>query len=75
MQQLDHDLLVRLDQKVTDLKTDVKEIKDGTAAAIADHEIRLKKLENQHSRYSLTLSIYTGIGSTMIGLIIYYILK
>lgn len=45
----DHDLLIKLDANFeTFLKQyhlDVKELKDGTSKQLADHEIRLAKLE------------------------------
>jgi hypothetical protein len=46
----DHDLLIRLDQKVDALSTDIKDLKDGTAATINDHELRLRFLEKYQAR-------------------------
>lgn len=46
----DHDLLIKLDANFeTFLKQyhlDVKELKDGTSKQLADHEVRLAKLES-----------------------------
>lgn len=41
----DHDLLIRIDSQVKDLKEDIKDLKDGTSIKIADHEKRIGCLE------------------------------
>jgi hypothetical protein len=38
-QTADHDLLIRLDQKMNTLSTDIKELKDNTAARVAALEV------------------------------------
>lgn len=43
----DHDLIIRLDTKMDDLKADIKELKDGTAIKIDKHEERLGIAENK----------------------------
>jgi hypothetical protein len=43
----DHDLLQRVDGKVDGLGLAIKELKDGTAAQIADHETRIRTIEKQ----------------------------
>lgn len=40
----DHDLLIRLEEKMVGIKADIHELKEGHASIIADHESRLKKL-------------------------------
>lgn len=90
----DHNLLIRLDQKVGDLQNAVKELNDGTFSKIAglekdkadrrelevlqvkintDIETRVRVLENSNSRYLILTAIYSAIGATMIGLIIFHI--
>ena len=41
----DHDLIIRIDTRLTDLITTVKDIKDGTVVQLADHEKRIQDLE------------------------------
>src|SRR3990167_5026206 len=41
----DHDLLIRLEAKVDGVISDIKEIKDGTSMKIAEHETRIRQLE------------------------------
>jgi hypothetical protein len=41
----DHDLLITLHEQVRNIGTDIKEIKDGTAITLSDHEKRLRTIE------------------------------
>jgi len=41
----DHDLLVALHEQVKQVRIDIKEIKDGTAVRIEDHETRIRFIE------------------------------
>lgn len=41
----DHDLLIRLESKVDDIASDVKDLKDGTGTKLNEHELRIRKLE------------------------------
>ncbi len=41
----DHDLLVTMHEQIKGIKTDIKELKDGTSVKIGDHELRLRRLE------------------------------
>lgn len=50
IQQMDHDLLIRLESKVDGLVIDIKDLKDGTSQKIADHEARLKVIELSHEK-------------------------
>lgn len=45
----DRDLLVELRTEVTAIRADIKDIKDGTAITLADHETRVRTLENFRS--------------------------
>lgn len=41
----DHDLLVTVHEQVKQVRIDIKEIKDGTATKLLDHETRIRRLE------------------------------
>lgn len=41
----DRDLLVELRTEIAGIKSDIKDIKDGTTVTLADHEMRLRKEE------------------------------
>lgn len=41
----DHDLLVTMHEQIKGIKSDIKELKDGTSAKLNDHELRLRRLE------------------------------
>lgn len=42
----DHDTLIRVETKMDGLVTDIKEMKDGVQKTLADHELRIKKVED-----------------------------
>lgn len=44
--QTDHDLLIRIDQQMTDLKRKVDDLGDGTLKKINELEARVRSLEN-----------------------------
>ena len=72
---LDHDLLIRIETRMESLRTDIRELKDGTTTQIDDHEKRLQKIEKKVSGYVITLSLYSGAIATLIGIMIYHILN
>lgn len=41
----DHDLLVRVDEKLNGLSRSVSDMRDGVSKQLADHEHRLRQLE------------------------------
>lgn len=43
--QSDHDLLVTMHEQIKGIKQDIKDLKDGTATQLSDHELRLRRLE------------------------------
>lgn len=60
--------------KLDTIATDIKDIKTGTAAQLADHELRLKKLEAKTANYFITLTLYSlGMG-LMISLLVYHLI-
>ena len=41
----DHDLLIQLGEQIKQVRIDIKDLGDGTATKVADHETRLRRLE------------------------------
>lgn len=50
MRLADHDLLIKLDVKVSDIGTDVKELKDGINTRVTNLEKRVDTLESFQNR-------------------------
>jgi hypothetical protein len=55
-----------------DNKVDLKDFKEIQKKLDEDMEVRLRKLEESKSIYYTSMLIYTAVGVTMIGLIIYH---
>lgn len=68
----DHDLLIRVDTRLGDLKQSVDSIRDGVNSKIENHEYRIQKLELSRSNLKLQLGIYISIGAVLIGLLIWH---
>ena len=41
----DHDLLVTMHEQIKGIKSDIRDLKDGTSTKLSDHELRLRRLE------------------------------
>lgn len=41
----DHDLLITMHEQIKGIKSDIKDLKDGTSAKLMDHEVRIRRLE------------------------------
>lgn len=41
----DHDLLITLHEQIKNVRTDIKDLKDGTGSKLTDHEARIRVLE------------------------------
>ncbi len=41
----DHDLLITLHEQIKNVRSDIKDLKDGTGAKLDDHEARLRRVE------------------------------
>ncbi len=48
IQRSDHDLLIRLETKLDQVCVDIKDLKDGFSAKLANHEIRITAMEKLH---------------------------
>lgn len=63
----DHDLLVTMHEQIKGIKSDIKEIKDGTSTQLKDHEDRIRILETDNSsfkgKYAIVAFIVTVIVS------------
>lgn len=70
----DHDALIALLVEVRQMRKEIQELKDGTAGSVKDHEVRIQKLEATRTKQTILLSIYSAVGATLIGLLIYHIL-
>lgn len=44
-QHSDHDLLIRVDENVKNVIVELKNMKDDTGVKVADHELRIRRLE------------------------------
>jgi hypothetical protein len=73
-QTTDHDLLIELRTRMEDIKNDIKELKDGTTKTMADHEIRIQKMENFRTKNTVALGIYISIGVFLASLMVYHVL-
>lgn len=71
----DHDLLIRLETKLENLRTDIKDLKDGTNDKIADHERRLGALESSKTKQNTLMSIGIGILTLLVGLLLFHLFK
>jgi len=73
--QNDHDLLIRVDTKVDSLKDDIKDIKDGTATKIADHEQRIVSLESEKTRVTVLLMVGGSLLTFLVGLLVFHLFQ
>ena len=44
-----HDRVIRMEVKMDSVLTELKEIKDGTAEKLANHEMRIATIEKEHN--------------------------
>jgi hypothetical protein len=66
----DHDLLIELKTRMESLRNDIKDIKDGTAVQLADHEKRIFSMETSKTRTNTLMSIGIGIGAVIVSMLI-----
>jgi hypothetical protein len=69
----DHDLLTELKVRMEGLKSDIKDLKDGTSTKINDHEIRLTALESSKTKQNTMMSIGIGILTLLTSLIVWHV--
>jgi nickel-dependent lactate racemase len=61
--------------KLDIISKDIREIKEGTAAQLIDHDSRIKKLENKTSNYFITMTLYSIALGFLISLVVYHLIK
>lgn len=66
--QSDHDLLITLVEKVSNLQADVKQYNNGTDATLQDHEGRLRAVEASFVSWPKVLAAVTTLGVILGGL-------
>lgn len=71
----DHDLLIELRTEMKGLRTDIRELKDGTNDRITDHETRLVALEKSKTIQNTLMSIGIGLLSLLVGLLLFHLFK
>jgi len=74
MRQQDHDLIVRLDVKVTDIASDIKELKDGINKRIGDVETEIKsnreKILGLETKWKIAIALFAPIYLGIIGYLV-----
>ena len=71
--QTDHDLLIELRTEMRGVRGDIKDIKDGTASKLDDHEQRLRNLETNTNRWfgrQAAIAVFTSSAITIIAALI-----
>jgi len=71
----DHDILIELRTQMIGIKADIKELKDGTAVQIGDHEHRLTNLEESRTKQTVLVSLGVGLLTLLTSLLTYHIMK
>lgn len=67
----DHDLIITIHEQIKNVRSDIKEMKDGTALQLADHENRLRRLEEKMTK----VLTWGAVGLIAIGIIQFIIGK
>lgn len=70
-QMTDHDLLITMHEQIKGIKADIKDLKDGTSLKLADHESRLRRLEEKMTK----VLTWGAVGLAAIGIIQFIIGK
>lgn len=66
----DHDLLITLHEQVRNIGVDIKEIKDGTALTLSDHEKRIRQLEDDFKDFDTVKKLVFGaVGAILLSFI------
>lgn len=58
IRQQDHDSIIRIEGDISEIKSDIREMKDGIKDQIMDHEVRLKNIEKDHQSIGGTKEAY-----------------
>jgi len=63
-QMTDHDILITIVEQIKGIKSDIKELKDGTSSILDDHENRIRSVESKLGTWAgglLALQFIVGI--------------
>ena len=75
----DHDFLLtfsaEVKTKLDAISNDIKELKDGTAIKIADHELRLTSLETEKTKTTTMIVIAGAILTFLVGLLVFHLFQ
>jgi len=71
----DHDLLITMHEQIRGIKSDIKEIKDGTTLKIEDHELRLRIIERFKDNWTGRNAILAVVVMFVIGWLGSYLSK
>ncbi len=61
----DRDLLITMHEQIRGIKSDIKDLKDGTSATLNDHEIRIRSAEEKITR----IMTWGSIGLLAVGIV------
>ena len=70
----DHDILIELKTRMEGLKNDIRDLTDGTATKIANHETRINVLELAINTISTKLVVGISLLSMLAGLLFWHVL-
>lgn len=71
----DHDILIEVRTEMRGIKSDIKELKDGTTRQLADHELRITSGENLRGRLTILTSLGVALLTLLSGLMFYHMIK
>ena len=71
----DHDMLVRIDEQLKGVKSDILNLSTGVSAKIEDHEKRIFDLEKGKGVTNVLLSIGIGVLTVLTGMLIYHLFQ
>lgn len=65
----DHDLLIELRTEMRGVRSDIRDLKDGTSTTLADHEKRLRDIEDTLKSQDGRKAAFSFVGSAVYGAI------
>lgn len=71
----DHDLLITMHEQLKSVQKEIKNLNEGTAAKLTDHETRIRSLEAFKDNFMGKYAIVAVVTMTIIGFVINYFSK
>ena len=65
---------VSTNEKLMEIKNDIKDLRDGIKQQIADHEVRINRLETSKGNQTILISIGIGLLTLLTSLLVYHIM-